>query len=104
MHVGVDEERRLIALGGVGILLLLLLALSVVLTVIAGRNVVLHLSLVPLLVLRREILPLLLLVLGEPFELLGQDFGNVTKLGFWILSLDPLAVGTTKRYKKKEKY
>ena len=101
VHVGVDEERRLVALGGIGILLLLLLlALTVILAVIAGRDVVFHLPLVPLLVLRSEILPLLLLILRKTLKLLGQDLGNVAELGFWILSLDSLAVCTT--IKKKE--
>ena len=105
MHVGVDEERGLIALGGVGILLLLLLLLpfAVVLAVVTGWDVVLHLSLVPLLVLGSEIFPLLLLVLREPLELLRQNFGDITEFGIWVLGLDSLAIGAAVRKNKSNR-
>lgn len=99
MHVGVDEERGLIALGGVRILLLLLLPFAVIVAIVTGGDVILHLSLVPLLVLGSEIFPLLLLVLGESLELLRQNFGDVTEFGIWVLSLDSLAIGAAVQVK-----
>ena len=78
--VRVQEEGTLIALGGIGVLLLLLfllLAIIIGVRVVTGRDIVFHLAEVTLLVRIGLFIPFSLIVFGELLELGGE------KLGLW---------------------
>jgi len=95
--IGVQEETRLVALGRIGVLLLLFLgllllaagcvAVGIGIVGFGGRLVVLHLRLVTLLVFGGELIPAAPIGGGDCLEFAGEELGNITKLGFRVLLL-----------------
>ena len=88
------EEGAHGALGRVGVLLLLLLAaLAIVGVGVLRGNVVLHLLEVADLVLLSGLLPPGKFPGGKLLELVGEELGDVTELGFGVVRLDSVSVG-----------